>query len=279
MTKAYSHLIFGVALPIKGHPPRRRGERKDDEISSKRFFFSFLDFLGNFWRGDQRKMSSNPGEWLFDYGGIVGGDSYASDFLWDARVIDDPSASSTMLGFGVLHNGDNRPLKKRTRVESCAAPGTKACREKMRRDKLNDRFTDLCSVTDPGKPPKTDKFAILSDATRLLNQLRLEAKKFKQSNEALQEAIKNLKAEKLELRDEKLRLKAEKEQIEQMLKATRTAPQFITQPTAATLHAASVAAYSKTIPYPNYLPADMWQWIPPAALDTSQDHVLRPPVA
>ncbi|RWW23014.1 hypothetical protein GW17_00012754, partial [Ensete ventricosum] len=62
--------------------------------------------------GDQRKMSSNPGEWLFDYGGIVGGDSYASDFLWDARVIDDPSASSTMLGFGVLHNGDNRPLKK-----------------------------------------------------------------------------------------------------------------------------------------------------------------------
>ncbi|RRT35042.1 hypothetical protein B296_00058640 [Ensete ventricosum] len=102
----------------------------------------------------------------------------------------------------------------------------------MRRDKLNDRFTDLCSVTDPGKPPKTDKFAILSDATRLLNQLRLEAKKFKQSNEALQEAIKNLKAEKLELRDEKLRLKAEKEQIEQMLKATRTAPQFITQPTA-----------------------------------------------
>lgn len=46
---------------------------------------------------------------------------------------------------------------------------------------------------DPGKPPKTDKFAILSDATRLLNQLRLEAKKFRESNEALQDAIKNLK--------------------------------------------------------------------------------------
>ncbi|CAL9771666.1 unnamed protein product [Musa acuminata subsp. burmannicoides] len=227
-------------------------------------------------------MGSNPGEWLFDYGGIVGGDSYASDFIWDARVIDDPSASSTMLGFGVLHNEDNCPngsLKKRTRVESCAPPGTKACREKMRRDRLNDRFTDLCSIMDPGKAPKTDKFAILSDATRLLNQLRLEAKKFRESNEALQDAIKNLKAEKLELRDEKLRLKAEKEQIEQMLKAIRIAPQFITEPSAATLHAASIAAYSKTIPYPNYLPADMWQWIPPAALDTSQDHVLRPPVA
>ncbi|THU52508.1 hypothetical protein C4D60_Mb10t04700 [Musa balbisiana] len=178
-------------------------------------------------------MGSNLGEWLFDYGGIVGGESYASDFIWDARVIDDPSASSTMLGFGVLHNEDNCPngsLKK-------------------------------------------------SDATRLLNQLRLEAKKFKESNKALQDAIKNLKAEKLELRDEKLRLKAEKEQIEQMLKAIRIAPQFITEPSAATLHAASIAAYSKTIPYPNHLPADMWQWIPPAALDTSQDHVLRPPVA
>lgn len=30
-------------------------------------------------------------------------------------------------------------LLLRTRVESCAAPGTKACREKMRRDRLNDR--------------------------------------------------------------------------------------------------------------------------------------------
>lgn len=115
----------------------------------------------------------------------------------------------------------------RNRVESCAAPGTKACREKMRRDRLNDkyvtlnfvactfkflsmnfliefvfttyscyfilRFTELCSIMEPGKPPKTDKFSILSDATRLLTQLRSEAKKLKESNEALQVSIKNLK--------------------------------------------------------------------------------------
>ena len=55
------------------------------------------------------------------------------------------------------------------------------------------RFTELCSVMDPGKPPKTDKSAILSDATRLMNHLRLEAKKLKDSNEALKDAIKSLK--------------------------------------------------------------------------------------
>ncbi|URE14074.1 HLH [Musa troglodytarum] len=167
----------------------------------------------------------------------------------------------------------------KNRVESCAAPGTKACREKLRRDRLNDRFMELCSVMDPGKPPKTDKSAILSDATRLLNHLRLGAKKLKDSNEALKDAIKSLKAEKLELRDEKMRLKAEKERTEQMLKAISTTPQFMTQPAATTPHSASVAARIKTVPYPNYMPMGLWPWIPPASLDTSQDHVLRPPVA
>lgn len=84
-----------------------------------------------------------------------------------------------------------------------------------------------------------------------------------------------LQEEKLELRDEKVRLKAEKERIEQTLKATSTAPMFIPHPAAA---AAYHAAY-KTISYPNYIPISMWQWLPPAVLDTSQDHVLRPPVA
>lgn len=55
------------------------------------------------------------------------------------------------------------------------------------------RFTELCSVMDPGKPPKTDKFAILSDAARLVKQLRLEAKRLKGSNEALQNSIKSVK--------------------------------------------------------------------------------------
>lgn len=55
------------------------------------------------------------------------------------------------------------------------------------------RFTELCSIMEPGKPPRTDKFVILSDATRLLKKLRLEAKKLKESNEALQISIKSVK--------------------------------------------------------------------------------------
>lgn len=48
-------------------------------------------------------------------------------------------------------------------------------------------------MLDPGKPPKADKLAVLRDATHLLIQMRVEAKKLKESNEALQDAIKNLK--------------------------------------------------------------------------------------
>lgn len=46
---------------------------------------------------------------------------------------------------------------------------------------------------ESGKPPKTDKLVILRDATHLLKQLRLEAMKLKESNEALQISIKSVK--------------------------------------------------------------------------------------
>lgn len=51
----------------------------------------------------------------------------------------------------------------------------------------------MCSILEPGRPVKTDKSAILSDAIRVLNQLRTEAKELKEANEKLQEDIKVLK--------------------------------------------------------------------------------------
>ncbi|XP_068668590.1 transcription factor ILR3-like isoform X2 [Aristolochia californica] len=182
---------------------------------------------------------------------------------------------------------DKQSSRKRTRMESRAGLGTKACREKMRRDRLNDRFVELCSILNPGRPSKTDKAIILSDASRLLNQLRVEAQKLKETNEALLDTIKNLKAEKMELRDEKVRLKAEKEKMEQLLKGMSVPSPFMPHPAAA-FHAAAAAFHAaaaafatnnKGIPFANYPPIAMWQWMPPASLDTSQDHVLRPPVA
>jgi hypothetical protein len=48
-------------------------------------------------------------------------------------------------------------------------------------------------LLEPGRPPKTDKSAILSDALSLVNQLREEAGKLKDSNEQLRQSIKELK--------------------------------------------------------------------------------------
>ncbi|WVZ17752.1 hypothetical protein V8G54_010734 [Vigna mungo] len=69
----------------------------------------------------------------------------------------------------VLHVASTKGLADRTnsycrlKTESCAY-GAKACREKMRRDKLNDRHV----ITLRLMPPKTDKVAILSDDARVV---------------------------------------------------------------------------------------------------------------
>lgn len=55
------------------------------------------------------------------------------------------------------------------------------------------RFVELGSILEPGRPPKTDKAAILIDAARMVTQLRDEALKLKDSNTSLQEKIKELK--------------------------------------------------------------------------------------
>lgn len=60
-------------------------------------------------------------------------------------------------------------------------------------DILFVRFLELGAILEPGKTPKMDKTAILSDAIRVVGELRSEAKKLKDSNENLQEKIKELK--------------------------------------------------------------------------------------
>lgn len=55
------------------------------------------------------------------------------------------------------------------------------------------RFVELGSILEPGRPAKTDKAAILIDAVRMVTQLRGEAQKLKDTNQGLQEKIKDLK--------------------------------------------------------------------------------------
>ncbi|WOL18884.1 hypothetical protein Cni_G27681 [Canna indica] len=176
--------------------------------------------------------------------------------------------------------------KKRCRDDSCTGSKSKACREKMRRDKLNDRFLELSAAIDPCRPPKSDKASILSDAAHVLQQLKAEAQEIKDSNEKLQDTIKDLKMEKNELRDEKLKLKADKERLEQQIKAMNMPPAGFMPPLA--FHpAATPAAFAphiqapsnKAAHFPTYPGMAMWQWLPPAVVDTTQDTNLWPPNA
>lgn len=164
--------------------------------------------------------------------------------------------------------------RKRRRNESCNKQGNKACRERLRREKLNERFSDLSSVLEPGRPVKTDKMAILGDAIRVLNQLKTESEEYKEMNQKLIEEIKTLKAEKNELREEKLALKADKERMEQELKATAAPASFIPPHPAA-----FQPTVNKMAVFPSYGYVPMWQYLQPSSRDTSEDHVLRPPAA
>ncbi|KAM3697253.1 hypothetical protein ACJW31_06G098300 [Castanea mollissima] len=235
--------------------------------------------------------SSECSNWLFDYGFVeqisVPGDPFPSSisgsFSWAPQPLNCSFNTSAEVDCSFRDSDSLKEVghRKRLRPESCTASASKACREKLRRDWLNERFLELGSILEPGRPPKTDKAAILADAIRMVTQLRSKARKLKESNEDLQVKIKELKAEKNEHRDEKQRLKADKEKLEQQVKAMSTPQGFLAHPSAMSTAFASQGQVSsnKFIPFVGYPSIAMWQFMPPAAVDTSLDQVLRPPAA
>ncbi|KAL2473456.1 Transcription factor ILR3 [Forsythia ovata] len=170
--------------------------------------------------------------------------------------------------------------RKRMRSGTSNASDSKAYKEKIRRDRLNDRFQELSSILEPGRPPKMDKAVVLSDAVRMVIQMREEAQKLKESYKSLQERVNELKAEKNELRDEKLKLKTEREKLELQVKALNTSQGFLTQPppVPAPFAASHPVVGSKLVPYVGYPGIPMWRFMPPTTVDTSEDDAL-PPVA
>jgi hypothetical protein len=84
-----------------------------------------------------------------------------------------------------------------------------------------------------------------------------------------------LKAEKNELRDEKNKLKLDKEKLEQQVKLSSVQSSFLSNAMAAK----GPTGNHKLMPFIGYPGISMWQFMSPAAVDTSQDHLLRPPVA
>ncbi|CAK9315596.1 unnamed protein product [Citrullus colocynthis] len=229
--------------------------------------------------------------WLFDYytmDDLPVVDAHFSppqsiSFSWSNPSINFSSQHSLEVDCSYEDLDSSKEMgRKRLRGETSAASTSKACREKQRRDKLNERFLELATVLEPGKPPKTDKVAILSDAIRMMSDLQCETQKLRESMEDLKAKIRELKVEKNELRDEKQRLRAEKENLELQIKAVNTRAADIQHPPP-TLSAAFTAqgqvAGNKLMPFIGYPGIAMWQFLPPAAVDISQDHVLRPPVA
>ncbi|XP_031501011.1 transcription factor bHLH115-like isoform X2 [Nymphaea colorata] len=208
--------------------------------------------------------SGDNSVWLPEYGLIDMDD--VGDFGGDFPATGATAASGFYPPVGEVPEISGRP-------EFCIGHGSKAVREKMRRDKLNDRFVELSALLEPGKKPKTDKASILCDAIRLMNQLRSEADKLKTENGQLEENIKELKAEKNELREEKVKLKADKERLEQQMKAMMIPGGFL--PHAGALQAAFATQAQlpgpKPMPFIGYPGLPMWQFLPPALIDSSKD--------
>ncbi|KAI3795769.1 hypothetical protein L1987_38428 [Smallanthus sonchifolius] len=212
---------------------------------------------------------------LIDQIPVPGGElpSLESDFLWSSN----PFTDSSDLSAGFLDSSCCKELGSRKRMNpaSCSGTDSKACREKRRRDKMNEKFQELNEILDPGRPVKTDKTVILGDAIRRVIQLTEEAVKLKASTQDLQAKINELKVEKTELRDEKQKLKAEKERLEQQVKAFSRPPAS----SAFFPYSQSPIVDGKFVPFMGYHGVPMWPFAPVPAVDTSEDHILRSPLA
>ncbi|KAF4394407.1 transcription factor ILR3 [Cannabis sativa] len=171
--------------------------------------------------------------WLYDYtimdDILVPGGEFpvaATGFIWPPQLDQLNASTNGSVEVDLSSSGDsdnNKVVGSRKRQRSESSGGAscsnyKACREKLRRDRLNERFLELVAVMELGRLPKTDKAAILSDAVRIMTQLRSESRQMKQTIDDLQDKIKELKDEKNELRVERQRLREEKERLEQQVR-------------------------------------------------------------
>ncbi|XP_047317487.1 transcription factor bHLH104-like [Impatiens glandulifera] len=214
---------------------------------------------------------------LLDYTNFIDDAPTSSDICWANDQISGAEVDASFIEVTPQEEqGTERNCpRKRARGDSSSKVGTKACRERLRREKLNERFLELSSILEPGRPPKTDKLSILGDAIRVLGQLKEESEEYKETNQKLQEEIKTLKLEKNELREEKQVLKADREMIEHQLKSASAGPAGFMQGHPAPYH----SGLNKMPIYPSYGFVPMWHYLPPSTVDISQDKHLRPPAA
>lgn len=102
---------------------------------------------------------------------------------------------------------DSRP-ETESKDPVAARKVQKADREKLRRDRLNEQFSELGNTLDPDRP-KNDKASILTDTIQVLKDLTAHINKLKAEHTALTEEARELTQEKNDLREEKASLKSD----------------------------------------------------------------------
>eukprot|EP00252_Welwitschia_mirabilis_P012638 TRINITY_DN2790_c0_g1_i1.p1 TRINITY_DN2790_c0_g1~~TRINITY_DN2790_c0_g1_i1.p1 ORF type:complete len:410 (+),score=107.85 TRINITY_DN2790_c0_g1_i1:233-1462(+) len=124
---------------------------------------------------------------------------------------------------------------------------TKADREKLRREKINDQFSELASALDPERP-KSDKASILIESVQVVKELREELKRLNEEHVLLLDESRELSAEKNELKEEKTALKNETDQLHERIQQQ--------------LHAASSWMMINATPFPYHLPISQMPQVP-----------------
>lgn len=127
-----------------------------------------------------------------------------------SQSVEDPSQS--------LPDFNQRPISTRLhpdpRVEmepnecNVARKVQKADREKLRRDRLNEQFTELGNTLDPDRP-RNDKASILGDTIQVLRDLTTQVDKLKAEYATLTEESRELTQEKNDLKEERASLKSD----------------------------------------------------------------------
>lgn len=153
---------------------------------------------------DQPSLLVSSGDFLEgldpeSYNSLVGGDvAWASPELGLERGKKrsrDSAATGEVKADG---SGDNGQGFMGESKPTAGGAKTKASREKARRERINERFSELARLCDPDEP-KVDKSSILMDAIKLVKQQRMEIDQQKQLNKFLQERVSHYEKERSQL--------------------------------------------------------------------------------
>lgn len=131
-----------------------------------------------------------------------------------SQSIEDPTLSLTEFNPRPISTRFHPDSRTEAEPSECnvARKVQKADREKLRRDRLNEQFTELGNTLDPDRP-KNDKASILGDTIQVLRDLTTQVDKLKAEYATLTEESRELTQEKNDLKEEKASLKSDIENL------------------------------------------------------------------